>query len=75
MDTDASDHNVGAVPYQVQDGREVVVACYSKAILAFEKNYCSFRKKLLAIVEAVKHFRSYLYERTSRLQADHASLI
>jgi len=31
LDSDASNHNVGAVLSQVQDGREVVVAYYSKA--------------------------------------------
>jgi len=52
---------VGAVLTQVQDGREVVVAYYSKAMLVPEKNYCTIRKELLAVVKAVKHFRPYLY--------------
>jgi len=39
LDTDASNHNVGAVVSQVQDGRKVVVAYYSKTLLAPEKNY------------------------------------
>jgi len=38
LDTDASDHNVGVVLSQVQDGREVVVACYSNALSAPENN-------------------------------------
>ena len=75
MDTDASNHNVGAVLSQVQDGREVVVAYYSKALSAPEKNYCTTRRELLAVVKAVKHFRPYLYGRTFRLRTDHASLI
>jgi len=32
LDTDASDQNVGAVLSQVQEGREVVVAYYSKSL-------------------------------------------
>jgi len=75
LDTDASNHNVGAVLSQVQDGREVVVAYYSKALSAPEKNYCTTRRELLAVVKAVKHFRPYLYGRTFRLRTDHASLI
>jgi len=75
LDTDASNHTVGAVLSQVQDGREVVVAYYSKALLAAEKNYCTTRRELLAVVKAVKHFRPYLYGCTFRLRADHASLI
>jgi len=75
LDTDTSDHSVGAVLSQVQGGSEVVVAYYSKTLTAAEKNYCTTRKELLAVVKAVKHFRPYLYGRTFRLQTDHASLI
>jgi len=32
LDADASDQNVGAVLSQVQEGQEVVVACYSKSL-------------------------------------------
>jgi len=32
LDTDASDQNVGAVLSQVQEGREIVVAYYSKSL-------------------------------------------
>jgi len=75
LDTDASDYSVGAVLSQVQGGTEVVVAYYSKTHSAAEKNYCTTRKKLLAVVKVVKHFRPYLYGRAFRLQTDHASLI
>jgi len=75
LDTDASNHNAGAVLSQVQDGREVVVAYYSKALSVPEKNYCTIRRELLAVVKAVKHFRPYLYGRTFRLQTDHVSWI
>jgi len=75
LDTDASDHSVGAVLSQVQGGSEVVVAYYSKTLAAAEKNYCTTRKELLAVVKAVKHFRPYLYGRTFCLRTDHASLI
>jgi len=73
--TDASDHNVSAVQSQVQEGREVVVAYYSKSLSAAEKNYCTTRKELLAVIKAVKHFRPYLYGRMFWLRTDHASLI
>jgi len=75
LDTDASNHNVGAVLSQVQGGREVVVAHYSKALSTTENNYCTARKEFLAVIMAVKHFRPYLYGRVFRLQTDHASLI
>jgi len=63
LDIDASDHSVGAVLSQVQGGSEVVMAYYIKTLAAAEKNYCTTRKELLAVVKAVKHFRPYLYGR------------
>jgi len=75
LDTDASDQNVGAVLSQVQEGREVVVAYYSKSLSLTEQNYCTTRKELLAVIKSVKHFRPYLYGRRFQLRMDHASLI
>jgi len=75
LDTDARDYSVGAVLSHVQGGSEVVVAYYSKTLTTAEKNYCTTRKELLAVVKAVKHFWPYLYWRTFRLRTDYASLI
>lgn len=63
LDMDASDHSVDAVFLQVPEGREVIVAYYSKSLSAAEKNYCTIRKKLLVVIKAVKHFRPSLYGR------------
>jgi len=43
LDTDASDHSVGAVLSQVQGGSEVVVAYYSKTFAAGEKDYTALQ--------------------------------
>jgi len=59
----------------VQEGREVVVACYSKSLSTTEQNYCTNRKELLAVIKSVKHFRPYLYDRQFQLCTDYASLI
>jgi len=75
LDTDASDHSVGAVLSQGQGESEVVVAYYSKTLVTAKKNYCTTRKELLAVVKAVKHFWPYIYGRTFRLRTYHASLI
>jgi len=75
LDADASDQNVGAVLSEVQEGREVVVAYYSKSLSPTEQNYCTTRKELLAVIKSVKHFRPYLYGRQFQLRTDHASLI
>jgi len=75
FDTDASDQNVGAVLSQVQEGQEVVVAYYSKSLSSTERNYCTTRKELLAVIKSVKHFRLYLYGSWFWLRTDNASLI
>ena len=74
LDTDASNVGVGAVLSQNQNGRETVVAYYSKTLSPAEQNYCVTRKELLAVVKAVKHFRPYLYGQRFLLRTDHASL-
>jgi len=58
----------------VQEGREVVVAYYSKSLSPAERNYCTTRKELLAVIKSVKHFRPYLYGMRFRLRTDHGSL-
>jgi hypothetical protein len=75
LDTDASDNGLGAVLSQIQNGEERVVAYWSKTLSPAERNYCVTRRELLAVVEACKHFRCYLYGRQFLLRTDHASLV
>ena len=76
LDTDASDGSTGAVLSQLQpDGREGVIAYFSKALQPAEKSYCVTRKELLAVVKAMKHFRPYLWGRPCTVRTDHASLV
>ena len=74
LDTDASNHAVGAVLSQLQEGKECPVAYYSQVLSCPEHQYCTTRKELLAVVKAVKHFHPYLYGRSFVLQTDHAAL-
>ena len=74
LDTDASAVGVGAVLSQIQEGKERVIAYYSKTLAPPERNYCVTRRELLAVVKAVKHFRPYLYGTKFKLRTDHASL-
>ena len=74
VDTDASNHGIGAVLSQVEDGQERVVAYYSRSLTAPEKNYCVTRKELLAVVEAVRHFHHYLYGTSFIIRTDHSAL-
>ena len=75
LDTDASAVGVGGVLSQVQDGKERVIAYFSKTLGGAEQNYCVTRRELLAVIKSVQHFRPYLYGRPFRLRTDHASLL
>ena len=75
LDTDASDHGIGAVLSQVQeDGRECVIAYASRVLTKAERKYCVTRKELLAVVTFVHHFRHYLLGQQFTLRTDHGSL-
>jgi hypothetical protein len=74
LDTDASDEATGAVLSQEQNGREVVIAYFSKSLNTHEKSYCVTRKELLAVVNALKAFHSYLYGQQVLLRTDNAAV-
>jgi len=60
LDTDASDHGIGAVLSQVQNGEEKVISYASRLYSTAERRYCVTRKELLAVVFFLKQFRRYL---------------
>jgi hypothetical protein len=61
LDTDAGGTGTGAVLSQIgDDGREHVIAYYSKSLSKQQRQYCVTRRELLAIVQAVRHFHHYL---------------
>jgi len=74
LDTDASNHGIGAVLSQVQNGSEKVIAYFSRVLSKTERNYCITRRELLAIVTSLKSFHHYLYERKFLIRTDHISL-
>ncbi len=74
LDTDASDTGLGGVLSQVQDGMESVLAYTSKSLNKAQRNYCTTKKELLAVVTFVKQFHHYLYGRHFIVRTDHASL-
>jgi len=74
LDTDASNHGIDAVLSQVQEGKEKVIAYYSKVFLKTERNYCVIRKELLAVIDSTKFFHHYLYGRKFVIRIDHISL-
>ena len=74
VDTDASLHSIGAVLSQVQDGVERVIAYGSKVLSKQQRNYCTTRRELLAIVHFVPKWRQFLLARKFLLRSDHGSL-
>ena len=74
LDTDASDHGIGAVLSQFQDGVEKPIAFASRTLSKSERNYCVTRRELLAIVEFVKQHRHYLQGTRFCIRTDHAPL-
>ena len=74
LDTDASSCGIGAVLSQFHEGEERVVAYYSRSLSPSEKNYCTTRRELIAVVEAIRHFHHYLYGTTFSIRTDHAAL-
>jgi len=75
--TDASDYATGAILEQDDAlGWSYPVAYYSKSLQPAERNYEIHDKELLAIVQALKHFRHYLQGNVHQTQifSDHANL-
>lgn len=74
LDTDASDSAVAAVLSQVQEEKERVI-CYGSAVLSGpQRNYCTTRKELLAIIRFTRQFRHYLLGRLITIRTDNGSL-
>ena len=75
IEMDASDQAVGACLYQRKDGKWHPVAYYSRKMLQAEQNYDIHDKELLAVVNALEHWRVYA-ESSSKLTifTDHKNL-
>ena len=58
----------------MQNGEERVIAYYSQTHSRAERQYCTTRKELLAVIKAVRHFHVYLYGRHFTIRTDHAAL-
>ncbi|CAK1540872.1 unnamed protein product [Leptosia nina] len=61
LHTDASADGYGAMLLQEVDGKRRVVGYYSKRTSPAESNYHSYELETLAVVNGIKHFRSYLH--------------
>jgi len=71
---DASNIGIGAVLSQKQEGKEKVIAYYSRVLNKPKRNYCVTRRELLAIVSSLKFFCHYLLGQKFLIRTDHVSL-
>ena len=57
-------------------GSALVLFClyYSRVLTKSERNYCVTRDELLAVIDSIKHFHTYLYGTKFVIRTDHGSL-
>lgn len=77
LETDASDFAIGAVLSQ-PDSKNLLhpIAFYSRKMLPAERNYDIYDKELLAVIDALKHWRHYLQDTVLPVEVwtDHKNL-
>ena len=74
LDTDASNDSIGAALSQLQDGVEVPIAFASNSMSKAQRNYCTTKRELLAVVVYTKKFRHFLWGGDFTLRTDHSAL-
>ena len=73
--TDASGSAIGAVLSQGEIGHDRPIAYASRLLQDAEMNYSTIEKECLAIIYAVRHFRSYVIGNEFTLVTDHRPLV
>ena len=73
--TDASNSAIGAVLQQRKHDSWQPLAFFSKKLSSQQQEYSAYDRELLAIYEAVKHFRHMLEARQFTVFTDHKPLI
>ena len=68
---DASDSGIGAVVEQHIEGSWKPLSFFSRKLSEAQRKYSAYDRELLAIYEAVKHFRHLLEGRTFTIYTDH----
>jgi hypothetical protein len=71
---DASDYAVGVVLGQSKDKKHYAISYASKTLTGPQRNYATTENELLAVVFAIKKFRSYLVGAKVIVYTDHAAL-
>jgi len=76
VEVDASDHAIGGVLSQEQEGKWKPVTFLSRTISSVERNYKIYDKELLAIVEVLDKWQQYLLDTVEKFEVwtDHENL-
>lgn len=74
LTTDSSNDAIGAVLSQGGIGNDLPISYFSRTLNKSQMNFSTTEKELLAIVEACKHYRCYLYGQTFDIVCDHKPL-
>ena len=74
LHTDVSGLGVSAVLSVLREGKEVLMAFFSRKLRGAEKNYSTTEWEALAIVAAVNHFLPLLYGKKFTVVTDHKPL-
>ena len=72
--TDASNHGLGAILSQTQDGKERIIMSASRTLTNPEKRYSATKKEALGLYWAVHKFRHFLLCQKFEVVTDHYSL-
>lgn len=73
--TDASKDAIGGLLAQGTIKKNNPIAYWSRALKGAEQNYSTYEKEALAIADAIKHFRQYLYASKFTVITDHKPLL
>ena len=74
LTVDASDVAIGGVLSQLVDGSWQPLAFFSRQLHSAEQKYSAFDRELLALYQAVRHFRYFLEARDFIVYTDHKPL-
>lgn len=73
--TDASNYAIGAILYQVIDGKCHYISFHSKSLSKSQRNYSATKRELFGIVSSLRAFREFLYGTYFHLHTDHKALV
>ena len=76
LECDASQYQIGLILSQLDDmGRQRVVSYASRLLTASQQKYSATERECLAMVEGIRHYRSYLYGKKFKVYTDHSALV